>query len=86
MLNTPRYLDFTTRRDGHIVQLDGQYDNPQEYAERRRPWTKGMSTAAIKDYEELLKGVLKDLLTALERMQGEPVDIAKYMIYTAYVC
>ena len=68
------------------MQLDGQYPNPQDYAERRRPWTKGMSTAAIKDYEELLKGVLKELLAALEKKHGEPVDIAKYMIYTACVC
>ena len=44
-----------------------------------------MSTAAVKDYEDYLRTVLRELLIALERRQGEPVDLRAWMIYTAYV-
>lgn len=42
-----------------------------------------MSTAAFKDYEDILRTLIRDLLVSLEKRQGEPIDIAEWMLYTA---
>ena len=61
------------------------WDDLGEYARRRKAWTRGTSIAAIKDYEELLRAVLRDLLGAFEKRQGESINVAAWMVYTAYV-
>lgn len=40
---------------------------------------------AVKDYEELLKTVIRDMTAAFEKRQGEPLNLAAWMIFIAYV-
>lgn len=50
--------------------------DPAEHARRRKPWTKGFSSAALKSYEGILGKRVQELVTVLEQQQ-QPVDLAE---------
>lgn len=52
--------------------------DPAEHARRRKPWTKGFSSAALKGYEEILGKRIHELVTALEKQQ-RPIDLAEWI-------
>ena len=52
--------------------------DPEEHARRRRPWNRGLSQAAIKEYEQPLVVRVQLLIRRLEEQKGE-VDIAKWI-------
>ncbi|TCD71818.1 hypothetical protein EIP91_003161 [Steccherinum ochraceum] len=54
------------------------------YPKRRRSWNRGTSVAAVKDYEEFLASVIRQLIGSLEERQGQTIDLSKWMIYTAF--
>lgn len=54
-----------------------------EHSKRRKLWNKAVTPAAIKEYGELLKGVVHELVESLEKRQGEVVDISAWMGYMA---
>ena len=78
-------LDFDTRTNGPVKQLDGRWDDLAAYAQRRKPWNRGVSTAAFKDYEDILRSLLRDVVITFEKRQGESVNLAAWMLYTTYV-
>ena len=75
--------DFSSRVYGGLSALDGVHKDNNEYIRRRKPWNQGMSSTAMKDYEESLRVVVGNLLTALELRKGQSLDVAKWMIYTS---
>ncbi|TCD71757.1 hypothetical protein EIP91_005523 [Steccherinum ochraceum] len=78
----PKGPYYVTRVPKDAYQLDGMVDFAQ-HAQRRKLWNKAVTPAAIKDYAEMLKGVLADLVRAFEERKGEIVDISAWMGYTS---
>ncbi|KAF8899918.1 cytochrome P450 [Gymnopilus junonius] len=54
-----------------------------EHTRRRRPWTRALSTTALKDYEDLVIKRVNQLIEALAT-QPSPVDLTKWISYFAY--
>ncbi|KAH8101537.1 cytochrome P450 [Cristinia sonorae] len=50
--------------------------DPTMHAKRRQPWTRGLSTAAIKDYEPTLAERVTQLVDLVSTRRGEIVDLA----------
>lgn len=73
-------LDYNTRIHEAGVSLDGLRDQAL-HAVRRRPWARGMNSASMKYYEELVKSTVADLLSALHQREGEIVDISRWMTF-----
>lgn len=80
-LHSLRTTDYNTREHEAGVSLDGLRDTAQ-HAARRKPWARGMNSAAMKHYENLIRSTVRDLLGALHKREGEKIDIAAWM--TAY--
>lgn len=53
--------------------------DPAEHARRRKPWTRGFNSAALKGYEEILGKRCYELVTALEKQQQQPVNLAEWV-------
>ncbi|KDQ55994.1 hypothetical protein JAAARDRAFT_36785 [Jaapia argillacea MUCL 33604] len=58
--------------------------DPTEHANRRKAWMHGFSTAALKDYEEVIIKNARDLVKALRKRESEVVDISQWMSYFAF--
>ena len=54
--------------------------DPAEHARRRRPWNRGMSQAAIKEYEPVFAARVHLLVRRLEEQQGK-ADLSKWIEY-----
>jgi len=50
--------------------------DPAEHARRRKPWTRGFSSAALRGYEEILGKRVHELVAGLEQ-QLQPVNLAE---------
>ena len=63
-------------------QLDGLRDWT-EHAARRKPWARGLSIAAVKDYDNIVTEKTAELLDALmeRETKGEVVDMSAWMSY-----
>ncbi|THH23060.1 hypothetical protein EUX98_g8119 [Antrodiella citrinella] len=79
----PKGPYFNTRVNGPNPQLDGIRDM-DDYARRRKAWNRGMSVAALKDYEELLRVILRDLLLAFENRQEESLNLHTWLGYMSF--
>ncbi|RDX42005.1 high nitrogen upregulated cytochrome P450 monooxygenase 2 [Lentinus brumalis] len=64
------------------VPLVGIQD-PAEHARRRRPWNRGMSQAAVKQYEHAFADRVHLLVRRLEEQPGK-ADFAKWIEYLTY--
>ena len=62
------------------MSLDGIRDM-SVHAQRRRTWTRGMNSSAMKYYEGIVKNTTDDLLTALRKREGESLDISAWMSF-----
>ena len=62
--------------------LDGIRD-PALHTVRRRPWARGMGTAAMKHYEALIGRTVGDLTQAFKEKAacGEVVDLSRWMTF-----
>lgn len=78
--NALRYVDYNTRIHEAGTSLDGLRDEAL-HTVRRRPWARGMNSASMKYYEELLKNTVVDLMTAFRQREGEVVDISQWMTF-----
>lgn len=58
--------------------------DPMEHARRRRPWNRGLSTEALKSYEEIIETVVSQLLDHLAKQNGI-LDLAKWLSYFSWV-
>ena len=56
-----------------------------EHAQRRRPWIRGLATAALKGYDHIMSHRVHQLVDVLERQDGVVV-LGKWVNYFAYVC
>ena len=54
--------------------------DPQMHAERRKPWNRAFSAAAIKEYETLIANRATQLIQVLEKQNGEVV-IGRFFNY-----
>ena len=54
--------------------------DPQMHAERRKPWNRAFSAAAIKEYETLIASRATQLIQVLEMQNGEVV-IGRFFNY-----
>jgi cytochrome P450 len=55
-----------------------------EHTRRRRPWTRAFSTAALKDYEDIVIKRCTQLVDVLEK-QAKAVDLSQWVSFFAYV-
>lgn len=55
--------------------------DPAVHAKRRQPWTRGMSTSALKEYEPILAGRISQLVNAMLQTQGKSVDLGQMIKY-----
>ena len=63
--------------------LDGLRDEAV-HAVRRRPWARGMNSAAMKYYEELIRSTVGDLVTGLKHRTGKPLDISQWFTFFGF--
>ncbi|KAL0954589.1 hypothetical protein HGRIS_003549 [Hohenbuehelia grisea] len=54
-----------------------------EHARRRKPWARALGTAALKNYEPIMKQRAHELVERLERTDGR-VDLAEFISFFAY--
>jgi hypothetical protein len=66
----------------NIRALIGLRD-PAEHARRRKPWTRGFSSAALKGYEEILGRRVHEFVTALEQ-QRQPINLAELISHFTF--
>ncbi|KAH9852366.1 high nitrogen upregulated cytochrome P450 monooxygenase 2 [Lenzites betulinus] len=64
------------------VPLVGILDTA-EHLERRKPWTRAFTPAALKEYQPMLAARATQLVDALGRQAGE-IDISKWVNYFSY--
>jgi cytochrome P450 len=48
---------------------------------RRRPWARGMSSAAMKNYEVIIRNTVGDLVNGLKQRINQTIDISEWMTY-----
>ena len=65
------------------MSLDGMRDQAL-HAVRRRPWARGMNSAAMKYYEDLIRSTAGDLITGLKQRVNKPVDISEWMTFFGF--
>lgn len=53
------------------------------HAKRRRPWNRGMSTGALKEYEPILAARVTQLLEMITREKDKVVDLTECFKYFA---
>ena len=75
----------TEQRHEVVSSLVGIVDK-QEHTRRKRPWSQGFSTSALKDYESL---VIKRILQFMEILSSknlkEAIDLTPWIAYFGYV-
>lgn len=76
--------DYNTRKHDGGVSLDGLRDQAL-HTVRRRPWARGMNTASMKYYEQLVTSTVNDLITAFRQRDGEVINISEWMTFFGYV-
>ena len=54
----------------------------EEHARRRRAWNRGLGPAALKSYEDVMFGRVRQLLNLLEGQRG-PVFLGRWIKYFA---
>ncbi|GJE95883.1 cytochrome P450 [Phanerochaete sordida] len=79
----PRGPYYDSRRHEAGMSLDGLRDQAL-HAVRRRPWARGMNSASMKHYEELIHDTLSDLITALKQRTGKTVDMSEWTNYFGF--
>lgn len=73
-----RSTDYDTRQPNEkAVQLDGMRDLVAHGA-RRKPWTKAMSPANLKGYEETIVQKTNELIEELSKREGQTVDFSHW--------
>ena len=76
--------NVTTERQQVIPALVAIVDK-QEHTRRRRPWTKGFSTSALKGYESLvIKRTLQLVEVLLSKNLKEAVDLSTWIMFYGY--
>ena len=64
------------------MSLDGLRD-PALHAVRRRPWARGMNSASMKYYEQLIGRTIGDLIKSFDERAGQVLLINQWMGFFA---
>ena len=80
------YLDWDGRGSHDTIPSLIATRDPIEHAKRRQPWNQGFSTAALKDYEDVIGESCRTLTEALENRLGEVLDMTAWMSCFSCVC
>ena len=59
--------------------------DPILHAQRRKPWARGLSTAALKDYEPDMIKRTAQLVDLLLKKDGQTIDLSETIKFFAYV-
>jgi hypothetical protein len=65
-----------------VAPIQSQRD-PVEHRRRRRTWDRGFSTAAIKNYDEIVVRRARELVKQFEKRVGQEIDVSMWMTYFA---
>src|ERR1700733_10951682 len=66
--------------DGQSPSLIGTQD-PVEHKRRRKTWDRAFSTAAIRNYEEIVVRRARQLVEQFEKRAGHEIDLSMWMSY-----
>ncbi|KAI0641322.1 high nitrogen upregulated cytochrome P450 monooxygenase 2 [Trametes meyenii] len=78
----PMFVGKVLRRSPKDMLLVGIMDTA-EHLERRKPWARAFSGAALKEYEPLVAARASQLVQALEHQQGE-IDMGKWVNFFSF--
>ena len=59
--------------------------DPVEHKRRRRTWDRGFSTAAMRNYEEIVTRNARELVEQFEKREGQEIDLSMWLSYFSYV-
>ena len=80
LLESSCISDYDTRQHEAGSSLDGMRD-VVEHTARRRLWSRGMNSTAMKYYEVLIRQTVTDLIIGFEQHGKEAIDISRWMTY-----
>ena len=75
--------DYETRAHKAGTSLNAIRDQTL-HSVRRRPWARGMNSAAMKYYEELVEETVGDLMTSLKQRTTKAIDFSEWMTYFGF--
>ncbi|KAH8103043.1 cytochrome P450 [Cristinia sonorae] len=58
--------------------------DPAKHAQRRKPWLRGLNTAAMKHYEPVLAARITQLSDILLRKRSEPIDLTQFITHFSF--
>ena len=58
--------------------------DPVEHAARRRTWNRAMNSAALKDYDGIVKAKVTELMDALAQRVTQTLDISQWFGFFGY--
>ncbi|KIM78409.1 hypothetical protein PILCRDRAFT_11126 [Piloderma croceum F 1598] len=69
--------------DGQPSSIIGTQD-PVEHKRRRKTWDRAFSTAAIRNYEEIVVRRARQLVEQFEKRAGQDIDLSTWMSFFSY--
>ena len=79
-------VDNGTERQNVAVSTLVAIVDKQEHTRRKRPWSKGFSTSALKDYETLvIKRILQLVEVLSSKNQKEAINLTQLITFFRYV-
>ncbi|KAJ3538505.1 hypothetical protein NM688_g6512 [Phlebia brevispora] len=75
---------YTTRQQPNGTTSLLNIVDPVEHAARRRTWNRAMNSAALKDYEDIVKSKVNELMECLAQRQSQVIDISDWMSYFGF--
>jgi cytochrome P450 len=79
-------VDNGTEQQHEVVNALIGIKDKQEHARRKRPWSKGFSTSALKIYESLvIKRILQFMEVLSSKNLKETINLTPWITYFGYV-
>ena len=75
---------YNRAADGHSPSLIATQDTV-EHKRRRKTWDRAFSTAAIKNYEEIVVRRARQLVEQFEKHAGQDIDLSTWMSFFSWV-
>jgi len=71
---------YNRRPKGKPMSVIAMRD-PVEHKRRRKMWDRAFSTAAIKNYDEIVAKRARELVEQFEKRAGQEIDLSMWMSY-----
>ena len=79
-------VDNGTEERHEVVSSLIRIVDKQEHTRRKRPWSKGFSTSALKDYESsVIKRIMQFMEVLSSKNLKEPINLTPWITYFGYV-